>query len=623
DLPNAQTVFLTRPTISTILMTQMIGRALRGEKAGGTKKAYIVSFVDDWKDKIAWINPETLYEEEGTFAEKPKERKEYIVKLIAIDKIEEFAKMMDDTVDTDELKDMPFIERIPVGLYSFKILIPSDNDEYNEKNCDIMVYNTYRQAYEEFVNDLDIIFKEKNLESKEFLEDYELEYLYGEVKRKYFEGYDTTIGYRSEDIKDILRYFAQTSFKPVFLAFEDREKYDISKIALYIWESDMRRTEEKQYVDELWNDEKGFLKIFFGGNKRYFIEQLNNEIYKISRGISTAPKEGSTVSEEEVDMKKLTLWQIKQKDFKYWKSLTDSVYNNFKDEDGYYFSAQSGFKSKKKGDFQIDHIKPMSKGGLTELSNLQLLTRKENMEKGDKYDESKKEYEEKNNDKELDDIYKKIDSLIEKEKEQEAIDFIEDCIKENESPELYNELGNVYYDNKDYENAMKAYKKAVEIDKDYVHSLYNIALIHYRRWSFDKSIDLLNRVLKINKDYYEALTLLGDIYLKRENFDEALNYYGKSISINNENYSGYEGMGYVYFIQEYYQEALNYYDKAIELNNKNAYAYNMRGKCYKELRMYDKVLDDYYKAIELDPEYVSAYFNLANELDRKRRYKDA
>ncbi|MBG1257987.1 DEAD/DEAH box helicase [Nostoc commune] len=37
DLPNLQTVFLTRPTTSTILMTQMIGRALRGQKAGGTE----------------------------------------------------------------------------------------------------------------------------------------------------------------------------------------------------------------------------------------------------------------------------------------------------------------------------------------------------------------------------------------------------------------------------------------------------------------------------------------------------------------------------------------------------------------------------------------------------------
>lgn len=47
DLPQTKTVFLTRPTISTILMTQMIGRALRGEKAGGTKEAHVVSFIDD------------------------------------------------------------------------------------------------------------------------------------------------------------------------------------------------------------------------------------------------------------------------------------------------------------------------------------------------------------------------------------------------------------------------------------------------------------------------------------------------------------------------------------------------------------------------------------------------
>jgi ATP-dependent helicase IRC3 len=47
DLPQTKTVILTRPTISTILMTQMIGRALRGEKAGGTKEAHVVSFIDD------------------------------------------------------------------------------------------------------------------------------------------------------------------------------------------------------------------------------------------------------------------------------------------------------------------------------------------------------------------------------------------------------------------------------------------------------------------------------------------------------------------------------------------------------------------------------------------------
>ena len=43
DLPMTKTVFLTRPTVSTILMTQMVGRALRGPEAKGTEIAYIVS----------------------------------------------------------------------------------------------------------------------------------------------------------------------------------------------------------------------------------------------------------------------------------------------------------------------------------------------------------------------------------------------------------------------------------------------------------------------------------------------------------------------------------------------------------------------------------------------------
>jgi len=60
DLPNAQTVFLTRPTSSEILVRQMIGRALRGKSAGGTDKAYLVSFQDDWETLRGWKDPFSL-----------------------------------------------------------------------------------------------------------------------------------------------------------------------------------------------------------------------------------------------------------------------------------------------------------------------------------------------------------------------------------------------------------------------------------------------------------------------------------------------------------------------------------------------------------------------------------
>ncbi len=54
DLPAVQTVFLTRPTHSEILLRQMIGRALRGPAAGGKPEAYVVSFEDHWERFRDW-----------------------------------------------------------------------------------------------------------------------------------------------------------------------------------------------------------------------------------------------------------------------------------------------------------------------------------------------------------------------------------------------------------------------------------------------------------------------------------------------------------------------------------------------------------------------------------------
>src|SRR5690606_13794604 len=58
DIPCIQTVFLTRPTRSEILLRHMIGRALRGPKVtDGTDKAYLVSFEDHWSQFSDWEHP--------------------------------------------------------------------------------------------------------------------------------------------------------------------------------------------------------------------------------------------------------------------------------------------------------------------------------------------------------------------------------------------------------------------------------------------------------------------------------------------------------------------------------------------------------------------------------------
>lgn len=81
---------------------------------------------------------------------------------------------------------------------------------------------------------------------------------------------------------------------------------------------------------------------------------------------------------------KLKLHELREQDPIYEKWLRDEVFKKFTDKDGFYFSAESGYKSKNKLDFQVDHIKSIHNGGLTVFENLQLLTRSENAKKGNK-----------------------------------------------------------------------------------------------------------------------------------------------------------------------------------------------------------------------------------------------
>jgi superfamily II DNA or RNA helicase len=47
DAPNTSAAMIARPTQSLVLYSQMVGRAIRGTKAGGNKTAEIVTVVDE------------------------------------------------------------------------------------------------------------------------------------------------------------------------------------------------------------------------------------------------------------------------------------------------------------------------------------------------------------------------------------------------------------------------------------------------------------------------------------------------------------------------------------------------------------------------------------------------
>ena len=377
DLPKTKTVFLARPTVSSILMTQMVGRALRGTAAGGTSSAYIVSFVDHWNEHIAWVNPESLFNGNNDFQDNDSERVKRDLRMIAISKIEEFAAILDDAVDTTELEKVPFEKRIPVGMYAFTYLEENGMDHAYQ----VMVYDSTQDAYKNLMDSLPLLFKSFSA-TEEYLTETQLDEMEAQCRDSFFCG-EMIPPYERKDIMNILKYYAQYEAVPKFYTFAevDRNKLDISKIAQHIWDEDMGERKRTEYVDSLWeSSDDNMLRLFFG-RKLYFLRQLNIELMKLSH--PDIYDEENNIKYGTRALEDLPLYEIGKINPTLEKSLRDEAFEKAKDEDGNYHCACCGVADKSRIYFQVDHIIPMNKGGKSVVENLQILCRQCNGTKGD------------------------------------------------------------------------------------------------------------------------------------------------------------------------------------------------------------------------------------------------
>lgn len=372
DLPKTHTVFLTRPTVSTTLMTQMVGRALRGLKAGGTKEAYIVSFVDDWNDKIAWVNPETLteaeYHEKETLAETQKQQ----IRLIAISKIEEFARMADAAVDTSALDSTPAIELIPLGMYMLSTL---------ECNHQILVYNSTQNAYQSLIRDLPNLMEHYGIEGETIPEE-TLDDMTEHCFQSYFDE-NMIPSCNRNDIEHLLKFYAQKAVAPLFVTIDEmeRKKLDVSEIAKKIYDEDMRRSEKHAYIQSLWAEEGSLLPVYYT-NPYFFKKLIDLELDKLDGDIEIAAAEPQTEAELR-NLEQFPLQKIIELYPKIGLQLKEDAFAAARNDDGSYVCAGCGEVFPTRLFLQVDHIVPMAKGGLSVPDNLQVLCRTCNQRKGD------------------------------------------------------------------------------------------------------------------------------------------------------------------------------------------------------------------------------------------------
>ena len=381
DLPKTQTIFLTRPTKSKTLMTQMVGRALRGPKANGTKDAYIVSFIDDWSDLVAWQSPEELFVDENDITDTSKDYKKVKLQFISIKLLQQFARLADKTINTEELESYPAIMRIPIGWYSFEKEIELENEDVDYRSCKILVYEQHKPAFDDLEENIEGLYRRYDYNNDNNLDLQEREDLLKEIKRKYFDNLEfPEPSIQDKDLKDLIDYYDRHRAMPNYFIFEERDNYDISLLVNKIYNTGLSEKEKADFIRKEWKgkSEKSYWRELFN-KKKTFKREIEIEFDKLNfpedyEDFNAPVRE---FREEELENLPLSKWPPAL-----YKKMRNAVFDKWNQD-----NPDKKIEKKDRRKYQIDHIKPMNKDGKTVLENLQPLSPADNMRKGDKWDE--------------------------------------------------------------------------------------------------------------------------------------------------------------------------------------------------------------------------------------------
>ncbi|TRV46922.1 MAG: tetratricopeptide repeat protein [Microcystis panniformis Mp_MB_F_20051200_S9] len=165
----------------------------------------------------------------------------------------------------------------------------------------------------------------------------------------------------------------------------------------------------------------------------------------------------------------------------------------------------------------------------------------------------------------------------------------------------YSNRGNIYKDQKKWDLALADYNKALTLNPNNPRTYMARADVYEERKEWDLALADYNRAIEIDANFAAAYRSRGVFYQTRKQWDLALADFNKAITIDPNDPNSYGMRGIFYIFQSEEELAIADLTKEIEINPYSVVAHSMRGVAYESMEKSDLALADFNKAIELDP----------------------
>jgi tetratricopeptide (TPR) repeat protein len=218
------------------------------------------------------------------------------------------------------------------------------------------------------------------------------------------------------------------------------------------------------------------------------------------------------------------------------------------------------------------------------------------------------------------------------DKAQEVYEaMLAQTIDDRDEASIYHQLGSIKDDQGEYAEAIKFYKKSIEMNQkilsptheDLVASYNNIGGAYDNMGEYSEALSFHEKALEIKEknlppnDPSLAISYnnIGLVYDKMGEYLKALSLHEKALEIREKilppNHphlaTSYNNIGKVYYHTGEYSKALSFYEKTLEIDKKTlpskhpdvAWSYNNVGMVYDKMSDYSKALFFYQRALDI------------------------
>ncbi|XP_060064319.1 UDP-N-acetylglucosamine--peptide N-acetylglucosaminyltransferase 110 kDa subunit-like isoform X1 [Ylistrum balloti] len=190
--------------------------------------------------------------------------------------------------------------------------------------------------------------------------------------------------------------------------------------------------------------------------------------------------------------------------------------------------------------------------------------------------------------------------------------FSQLAIKQNPLlAEAYSNLGNVYKERGQLQEALENYRHAVRLKPDFIDGYINLAAALVAAGDMEQAVQAYVTALQYNHELYCVRSDLGNLLKALGRLDEAKACYLKAIETQPNFAVAWSNLGCVFNAQGEIWLAIHHFEKAVALDPNFLDAYINLGNVLKEARIFDRAVAAYLRALNLSPKHAVVHGNLA------------